>query len=430
MNLRTFLVVLTGSILLVSLLFLGFFGVRYLWVFTSPSGRAFLQAYQQLHDNYLERPSSKVLLDGALQGMVKATEDEGLFWFPSEANSSFNNMMHQGGNGSIGVSNQAGNADLKTGDRLIEILPNSPAERAGLHPGDVVVAIDGVDVQQLPVDQIAQRLRGVPGSRVHVKLERDSKLLEFRVQREFVKVHAATATVLQGQIGLLRLSTCFTDQTAAQARVALDSLIAHRVKGIVLDLRDNAGGQIEACLQVADFFLDQGSLFVSKDRSGHLEQRKMASPAVSDYRGPLVVLINRFTASAAEMLAAALQGTGRARLIGVRSHGKGVANAEVSLADGSILLLPVVQWLTPKGENINKQGLQPDLVVPDDRLPEPLALSGTGAPSGAEITVQIAGQTHHARADVEGQFSLNAKLKQGNTDAPLKRALELLTVGQ
>jgi carboxyl-terminal processing protease len=371
--------------------------------FESPSGRAFLEAFTALHSQHRSNPAANDLMGGALQGMIAGLNDEATQFVPADTARSVNEAMLTGGTGGLGLWPRAYRAD-GTGYQVVKVMAGTPAQRAGLQPGDLIEAVDGRAVGDLPLQEIARLLRGPPGSPVRLLLRRGSQRLPVPVVRARIEIIAVTTESLEGEILAVRVGDFFGANTAKQLR-AVFAALPRVPKGVILDLRDDAGGQIEQAVQVADFFLSQGKIFVTRDRAGRVRERRAAKQDASDYLGPLVVLVNHNTASAAEIVTAALQGNARARVIGERTHGKGVANAQIKLSGGAELLLPVTEWLTPSGANIDHQGLLPDVSVPDSRFPKPITLSGVGLAPNLEVRFTVNGQERVLRADAAGRFS-------------------------
>lgn len=269
--------------------------------------------------------------------------------------------------------------DPKTGVlEVIAPIDGSPAAQAGIQPRDRILAIDGVPTAKLSLDEAAERMRGAAGSAVHLLLQRGSEApQEITLQRGHIAINPviAEARPIQGHtVGYIRL-TQFSAMAATEMRNAIQRLEQQGAQEYILDLRNNPGGLLQAGVEIAQLWLDGGVIAYTVDRQGIIDSLNAAGAALT--HDPLVVLVNGGTASAAEILAGALQDHGRARLVGDRTFGKGSIQSLFSLSDGSGLAVTIAYYETPNHHNINKVGIEPDRRVLDG--PESLAAMGTAA---------------------------------------------------
>lgn len=319
---------------------------------------------------------AQILLRGALRGMVDALGDP---------YSSYSTAKE------VAQSAAAGDADLQTvGMALIRAsgsllvvapLAGSPAQAAGVQAGDRISAIDGVGASSLTLGDVLERLRSPAGTPVTLTLLRDGQSY---VTTSFVRGTVSTpllrASILPSSVAYVNI-TAFAGPTARELVAFLQTLEAQDVRGLVLDLRNNPGGYIDSAVEVAGQFIADGVIVTQQERAGAVvwsysdggktvvidgpDGKKMSPvrtpPLAADL--PLVVLVNRGTASAAEVLAAALQDHGRAILMGEQTFGKAAVGGDYALSDGSVLHLTDGQWLSPKGRSVAGQGLSPDLSV-------------------------------------------------------------------
>jgi carboxyl-terminal processing protease len=263
--------------------------------------------------------------------------------------------------------------------KVLHPIEGSPAQRAGLKPGDEIVRIDGVEIGG-DLATATAHMRGASGSTVHLTIRRKgaANLLEFEVRRAQVEVSSVTAQTLEPGYGYIRI-TSFTETTAQDVSHALLRLKRDNrqaIKGIVLDLRDNPGGVLEAGVAVADDFLDQGVIVSADGRTPEARFRMDATHHGDLISGaPLVVLVNGGTASASEIVAAALKDHGRAFLIGRKTYGKGSVQTVMPLAHGGALKLTTSRYFTPSGASIQGKGIIPDIVErgPDESTAKELA---------------------------------------------------------
>jgi carboxyl-terminal processing protease len=244
--------------------------------------------------------------------------------------------------------------------QLASILPNSPAEKAGLKVGDIVLAVDDHDVSDLSLWQVATMIKGQSGSKVKLTIVRGDSLQNIEVTRDKITADSVTMEQ-QGDILLVRLSR-FDENSDQEFQDQLKKFDLGSVKGMILDLRGNPGGYFDSAVTLADEFLSDG--LIVQERSKDKQVKEFRAKAGQQLENmPVAVLINHGSASASEILAGAIQGNKRGKLIGEPSYGKGSMQEVETLSDGSLLKLTVAEWLTPDGTNLRLQGLQPDFVV-------------------------------------------------------------------
>jgi carboxyl-terminal processing protease len=252
------------------------------------------------------------------------------------------------------------------GDRVVVVgpIPGSAAERAGLRAGDVLVSVDGQPVTAASLDATIRRLRGAPGTPVQVTARRAEALLPFRLLRGPVQVQSVRATALGDGLGYVRI-TQFSDRTATDLARAVRDLRAADggLRGLVLDLRDNPGGVLDAAVAVADMFLERGVIVSASGRTRDARFRREATAGDLLAGAPLAVLVNGNSASAAEIVAGALHDHGRATLLGARTFGKGSVQTVLPLSDGRALKLTTSRYYTPAGDSIQSRGIEPDVAL-------------------------------------------------------------------
>ncbi len=277
--------------------------------------------------------------------------------------------------------------------RVIAPMEGTPAERAGIQPQDEILAVDQVPVVGLSLDEVAERMRGPSGTTVSLRLRRQDRIWEVELVRQSIlinPVRTAFFQLPQGLVAYIRLSQ-FNGNAAAQVRQAIQNAEARGVRGYLLDLRNNPGGLLQAAIEIARFWIPKGDIVLVTDRHGIQE----SIPATGDIltQAPLVVLVNQGSASASEVLAGALQDSGRAQLVGTRTFGKGLIQSLLELADGSGLAVTTAKYLTPNGRDIHRQGIQPDVVVAEG--PVPLTAETLGGPEDGQLqrALEVLGST-------------------------------------
>ena len=243
-------------------------------------------------------------------------------------------------------------------------MEDTPAERVGLKPKDQIVKVDEEVVLGWDSQQVVQRLRGEPNTRVTLWVRRDGEeeLLKFELTREIIKIKSVRYEMLSDDVGYLRL-TQFKQKTDEEAREAMKDLIRQGAKGLVLDLRNNGGGLLDVSVKIAGMFLKGGPVVETRGRAERANERYAANPALFLTAMPMAVLINGGSASASEIVAGALQDRDRAVLVGEKSFGKGSVQTLFPLTDGSGLYVTIARYHTPSGRVIDHVGLTPTIEV-------------------------------------------------------------------
>jgi carboxyl-terminal processing protease len=250
---------------------------------------------------------------------------------------------------------------------VVAPLAGSPADRAGIQPLDRIVKIDGTPTSELTLDEAATRMRGRAGTSVTLTLEREGRDApeEILLVRDRIELNPVYAELQSGPdnlpLGYIRLSQ-FSANATAEVAHAIDRLEKQGAAAYILDLRNNPGGLLQAGIEVARLWLDSGTIVYTVNRQGILGSFEASGQALTD--DPLIVLVNKGTASASEILAGALQDNGRAQLVGEKTFGKGLIQSLFDLSDGSGLAVTVAKYETPNHTDINKLGIAPDRVVP------------------------------------------------------------------
>ncbi len=298
------------------------------------------------------------LFYGAQAGIVAALDDPYSIFFPPDDAAEFATEL-SGRFSGIGAEIGARDGKLV----IIAPLPGTPAEKAGLKPGDVLLAIDGQDTYGMPVDVAITKIRGERGTTVTLVLERDGKQVEVPIQRDTIVVPDVKVTY-EGSVAVIRLYH-FNEHSAEEFNDALVAVAARRPTGVILDLRGNPGGYLDQAVSIAGAWLNEGDLVAVERRSDG-----GTSTYAAESSGPLrstrtVVLVDGGSASASEIVAGALQDYGMAKLVGQKTFGKGSVQSLLQLEDGSAIKLTTAAWLTPKGRAINDVGIEPDVAVED-----------------------------------------------------------------
>jgi carboxyl-terminal processing protease len=246
---------------------------------------------------------------------------------------------------------------------IIEPIQNSPAQKAGLLPKDIIATIDGKPVDRKTVTEVVKLLQGKVGTSITLGIIRNGQPLSFRVQRAKIEIYSvqyrAEETAI-GRVGYIRLFE-FSSKSAEEMKAAIESLEKQNVKGYVLDLRSNPGGLFQASIDITRMWLDRGIIVSTINRDGIQDQKQANHTALT--QKPLVILVNENSASASEIVAAALQENKRATLVGTMTFGSNSIQFIHALQNRSGLAVTIIKWLTPTGRDINHKGLNPDVVL-------------------------------------------------------------------
>jgi carboxyl-terminal processing protease len=265
-----------------------------------------------------------------------------------------------------GLGIEVKSIDEKT--TIIDVVNNSPAKNAGILPGDVIMAVNNVHTRNSPIDDVAKLIRESPLGNVNVSVKRnnDSQLLNFTVSRKEINLESATSQLLEFGTGYLAISR-FSNHTLHEVALhvaALQSHYGYPLKGLVIDLRDNPGGTLQSAVAVSDLFLHSGTIVTTKGRFFDANQAFYAKRGDILKGAPIVVLINENSASAAEILAAALKDNQRAKVVGSQSFGKGSVQSLIPLGNGNTALkLTTAKYFTPSGKSIDGVGITPDVAI-------------------------------------------------------------------
>ena len=314
------------------------------------------KVYDLLKAKYDGKLDTAKLQDGIQKGLVDAAGDPYTVYMSQKEATEFESDL----NGTFsGIGAELGKRD----DKLIVISPieDSPAKKAGVRAGDVILKINGEDSASLSVDGAVNKSRGEAGTDVKLDLLRDAAPLQLNITRAQITVPSVKSEILEGNIGYLQI-TRFSDDTADLASKAALDFKAKNVKGIVLDVRNDGGGLLDASVKVAGLWLD--NKVVVEERQGGKTTSSLKTGNNPPLAGiPTTMLINEGSASASEILAGALHDHGAAKLIGEKSFGKGSVQELIELPNGGKLKVTVAHWYTPKGINVNKEGINPDIEV-------------------------------------------------------------------
>ncbi|MBV8689733.1 MAG: S41 family peptidase [Candidatus Eremiobacteraeota bacterium] len=322
-------------------------------------------AYAESH--YGNAASEAELTQAAISGMTNALRDPYTVYLTPHEMQGLNESLAGGNFGGIGVYIVQ---DPKNGDILVDPIETLPAARSGMKPGDEVVQVDGHTTHGLKLDLVERMIRGNPGTVVTIVVHPYKKpsTHTYRVVREIIHVPTVKAKQEDG-FAYIRLLD-FGQTSADEMRRALAQARANNSRGYILDLRDNGGGLLGAAVRISSYFIPSGTIVSTIDRQGRREDQPAFGTSMPGL-SPLVILVNKYTASASEITAGALQDYGLAKLVGTKTFGKGVVQSIYPLPDNGALKITTARYLTPLGRDIQHKGITPDIVVtqnPDPTL--------------------------------------------------------------
>jgi carboxyl-terminal processing protease len=338
--------------------------------------RLLTEVMDLIHEDYVDKTDDHMLMSNAIRGMVGELDPHSSFMNKDEFEDL--KIATEGNYSGIGVEVTAEDGVLI----VIAPLDGSPAARAGIRPGDAILSIDGRLLRSEPLDEAIGRIRGEPGTVVRLGIGREPlpQPLELSIERAMVSVHSVRYDMLEPGYGYLRISQ-FSETTGPDTQDAIRELereAGGSLRGLVIDLRNNPGGVLDAAVEVSDAFLEEGTIVSAEGRSPESRFRMEAADGDLSRGAPIAVLVNEGSASAAEIVAGALRDNGRAKLLGQKTFGKGSVQTVLPLEDGQALKLTTSRYFTPSGVSIHERGIEPDV-----ELPEPAATALGGADPGA-----------------------------------------------
>jgi carboxyl-terminal processing protease len=319
------------------------------------------EVYQSLKENYDGKLTEQQLEDGLKHGLAESTNDPYTEYFTPKEAKNFNNELN---NAFSGIGAQLG-ADSSGNLQVIAPIAGAPAAKAGLKAQDIITSINGTSTSGMSVDAAVNKIRGQAGTKVTLGVVRGGEPLTITITRQNITVPSVTTKILPGNIGYMHIST-FADDTASLSQKAADQFKQANVKGIILDLRDNPGGELNAAESLSSLWLNQGQTILQEKRGNQVLNTDTATGGNELHGIPTVVLIDGGSASASEITAGALHDQKDAYLIGQKSYGKGVVQQLINFGDGSQLKVTIASWYRPNGQNINHKGITPDQTVKEN----------------------------------------------------------------
>ncbi|MDA1062778.1 MAG: S41 family peptidase [Proteobacteria bacterium] len=387
---RAILVLVVGTAMGLSLSFGGRLlsgEQRSVQVPTSPDqARLLAEVIQRVKSDYVEPIDDSVLMENALRGMLSELDPHSQYLDADE----YRDIRISTTGSYTGIGIEVSEVDGKV--RVITPIAGSPAARSGIRAGDQIIAVDGNVVEAKRLQDTISGMRGRRGSKITITVLRDDEAIDYEMRRELIRVASVHHENLQPNYGYIRLSQ-FTDSTAQELSRAVDDLQKTQggmLNGLVLDLRNNPGGVLDAAIDVSDLFLDTGVIVSAEGRTAESRFVRAAHRGDVLDGAAMVILVNKGSASAAEIVAGALQDHNRATVVGTPTFGKGLVQTVVPLSMGRAIKLTTSRYFTPSGDSIHEIGITPDVLVDDtDGFPDLSLSSGIDRERDAQLIEAI-----------------------------------------
>jgi carboxyl-terminal processing protease len=373
---------------------------------------------ERVRSDYVESPDDGLLIESAINGMLTGLDPHSTYLNPK----SFRDMQVQtrGEFGGLGI-------EVTMEDGLVKVvapIDNTPAEKSGLLSGDLITHLDSESIQGLTLEQAVEKMRGPVDTPITLTILRpNTDPFDVKLVRDVIRINPVGASLEGDDIGYVRVKT-FSEQTFEELKSALQRLkkdSGTKLKGYVVDLRNNPGGLLDQAISVSDAFLDQGAIVLTRGRNENETQRSNARAGDLADKLKIVVLINGGSASASEIVAGALQDHKRATVVGTRSFGKGSVQTIIPLGSNGAIRLTTARYYTPSGRSIQAKGIDPDIVV-EQELPEELQQAAKNTKPRGEASLR--GHLKNDEGEKSGSIAYVPKEKEKDTQ--LQYALNLL----
>jgi len=387
----------------------------------------FGEVLERVRSDYVEKPEDAKLIEAAINGMLTALDPHSAYLNPKH----FRDMQVQtrGEFGGLGIEVTMENGVVK----VVSPIEDTPASRAGLMSGDLITHLDKEQILGLTLQEAVEKMRGPVNSPITLTIVRKGvdDPFDVKVVRDVIHINPVKYDVEGDDIGYIRITT-FNEQTTANLQKAIDDLkkqIGPKLKGYIVDLRNNPGGLLDQAISVSDTFLDQGAIVLTRGRNLEETQRSNARPGDLADGKQIIVLINGGSASASEIVAGALQDHHRATIIGTRSFGKGSVQTIIPLGSNGALRLTTARYYTPSGRSIQAKGIEPEAVV-EEELPDDLKQKAEAQSTRGEANLRghlkSEDEDDKAKADQDESGSSSYVSPDKAKDTQLNYAIDLL----
>lgn len=326
--------------------------------------KAFYEAYDTIINNYYRSINSETLIEGAIDGMMKSLGDEHTMYFNKENKKEFETEL-SGNYYGIGAQIQLTSEGLV---QIVKVFDNSPAEVAGLMQGDIFISIDGVLVNGKSVTEVSNLLKSDKVKESIIIVKRENNELTFNVTKANITLFSVSSEIINltnKKIGYINVSI-FGQKTYSQFKTALSNLENQNMESLIIDLRGNTGGYLYTVTNMLNEFIDKNKVMYQIQTSNGIKKYKSENPKMKTYK--VIIMIDENSASASEIMASSMKESYGAILVGKKSYGKGTVQITQNLSNGSMIKYTIEKWLTPNGNNIDKEGIKPDYEVDLDKI--------------------------------------------------------------
>ena len=330
------------------------------------------QILQYIEMYYYQEPDVDAMIENATRGLMYGLDDPYSFYY-NEAEWAEMWDDDEGEYAGVGLLLQGSAKDLSV--TVIRVFKDTPSERAGIKKGDQLVRVEDIEVNMYSMQNAVNVMRGAVDEIVEIEVLRDGEYLTFQIPRAIIHVNRIEYAMMDGDVGYIALYE-FAGESQREFSEAFQDLKSQGAKALIVDLRDNGGGWVDAAVDVADLFVGKNVLVYTEDRYGNREEEKTQSDTADDI--PLVFLVNENTASASEILSGSLHDLGRATIVGTQTYGKGIIQAVIPLGDSNDgFQMTIAQYFLPSGAKVHKEGITPDIIVemPEDLQKHSFALA-------------------------------------------------------
>ncbi|MFG1295294.1 MULTISPECIES: S41 family peptidase [Xanthobacter] len=382
----------------------------------------FGDVFERVRSDYVEKPEDSKLIESAINGMLQSLDPHSSYM--DAKNHRDMQVQTKGEFGGLGI-------EVTMEDGLVKVvapMEDTPAAKAGVLAGDLITKLNGEQVQGLTLNEAVDKMRGAVGTPITLTIVRKGadKPIDVKVTRDTIKIKVVRSRVESGDIAYIRVNS-FNEQTYDGLKKAIDDLTAEigpdKIKGYILDLRNNPGGLLDQAIAVSDAFLDRGEIVSTRGRNPEETQRFNARGGDLTKGKPVIVLVNGGSASASEIVAGALQDQKRATVLGSRSFGKGSVQTIIPLGQNGALRLTTARYYTPSGRSIQAKGIEPDIVLVQDMPDDVKAkLGASGDPTRGEASLK----GHLKNGEDEQAGSPSYVPPDPKDDTQLKLAVELM----
>lgn len=313
----------------------------------------FEEVLEYVKDSYPFEVDESKLIEAALKGMLQSIDPYSNYYTVEESGSVYKNLFGTFGGVGIYIEEKDGYINVR------DTVKNQPAEKAGIKKDDLIISVDDKDIKDIGLEKVSSMIQGPKGTRVKLGIQRGDKILTFEIVRDTITITPVHYKILENKIGYLQIDE-FNTQTTQEVKKALEEFDNKGIKKVIMDLRDNPGGQLMQSISVSRLFVPKGDIVHIRTKNKALETHK-STLEKSKYK--LAVLVNENSASASEIVAGAIKDRKAGTLIGTKTFGKGIVQSIIPIEDGSLIKLTTAEYLTPNKISIHGKGIEPDINV-------------------------------------------------------------------